>query len=364
MEFDVDLRALDQQLTDLERRCWLFSELPIDPVHADWLRKRAWVRTVHGSTRIEGNTASDLEVESILAGEGETKVSDREGREIVGTREALLLVDRLAREKVDPDEALIREVHKLVLWNQSPLLTPGIYRVGENRVEGPNGRIVFHSPPSGDVPELMREFGGWLRCAASEYPAPVAAALAHLELVAIHPFNDGNGRTSRAIARFLLSRHGYALDGLVSLDAQLDIDRDAYFAAIRSSLGSTYRPGYDATPFVGYLLGSIARSADHVLERIRRLGQLMVALRQAISDGSLPPGMIDGLAFAWINRHIRAANYIAITGRNSQAATRDFQAAVAGHWLLPTGEKKGRYYVLGPRLTAIPAQGEAVSPRL
>src|SRR5450756_2222552 len=121
MDFRLDQASLAKPLAELDRRCWLFDQLPIDPQHADWLRKRAWIRTIHGSTRIEGNTASDVEVEAILAGEGETKVSNREGREIIGTREALLLVDRLAQEKADADEALIREVHKLVLWNQSPL---------------------------------------------------------------------------------------------------------------------------------------------------------------------------------------------------------------------------------------------------
>jgi hypothetical protein len=68
--------------------------------------------------------------------------------------------------------------------------------------------------------------------------------------------------------------------------------------------------------------------------------------------------MIDGLAFAWINRHIRASDYMSITGRNPQATTRDFQAAVDARWLVPTGEKKGRYYVLGPRLLAVPSEGE------
>jgi hypothetical protein len=68
--------------------------------------------------------------------------------------------------------------------------------------------------------------------------------------------------------------------------------------------------------------------------------------------------MIDGLAFAWINRHIRASDYMSITGRNPQATTRDFQAAVDARWLVPTGEKKGRYYVLGARLLAIPSEGE------
>ena len=112
----------------------MFESLPVDPTHAEWMRRRAWVRTVHGTARIEGNTASDVEVEALLEGAGRTTISEREAREIIGTRDALTMADELARARAIPDEAVIRELHRRVLWNQSPLLTPGEYRRGENRV--------------------------------------------------------------------------------------------------------------------------------------------------------------------------------------------------------------------------------------
>lgn len=362
MKYRLRGRSLDRPLEALDQRRWLFDNLPIDPTHAAWLRQRAWIRTIHGTTRIEGNTLSDVEVEALLGGEGSTKISDREAREIIGSREALALADQLAREQRALDEAVIRELHRRVLWNQGPLLTPGEYRKGENRIVDASGHPVFSTPSSGDVPDLMRDFASWLGTAADRHRPPVVAALAHLELVAIHPFNDGNGRTARAVSRMILVRHGYALNGLVSLDAQLDLDRPAYFAAIRQSIGQEYLPGYDATPFAAYLVRSITRSADHVLARIRGLGEVMVGIRRAIADGGLPPALIDGLAFAWVNRHLRAADYIRLTGRSAQSTTRDLAAAVEGGWLVATGAKRGRYYVLGPKLLAIPAQGEIVSP--
>lgn len=355
-------RALARPVEDLERRRWLFENLPIDPTHAAWMRQRAWVRTIHGTARIEGNTASDVEVEALLRGEGGARVSAREAREIIGTREALTLVDELAIKRVVPDEAVIRELHRRVLWNQSPLLTPGEYRRGENRVIDAEGNPIFQTPPSGDVPGLMRDVGTWLSAVSGRHSPPIAAALAHLELVAIHPFNDGNGRTARAVARLVLGQHRYDFDGLVSLDAQLDVDRPAYFDAIQQAVGPTYEHGYDATPFVVYFVRSITRAADHVLARLRGLGEVMVEIRRAIATGAIPPAMIDGLAFAWVNRHIRAGDYIRLTGRSPQATTRDLAAAVEGGWLRATGERRGRYYVLGPRLLETPSQGEISSP--
>ena len=208
----------------------------------------------------------------------------------------------------------------------------------------------------------MHDFAAWLTTASKRHAPPVVAALAHLEFVAVHPFNDGNGRTARAIARLILVRHGYALGGLVSLDAQLDLDRSAYFAAIRAAVGQDYVPGYDATPFAHDFLASITRSADFVLARLRGLGDVMVEIRRAIADGSLPPAMIDGLAYAWVNRHLRAGDYIRLTGRSPQNTTRDLAVAVTGGWLRATGERRGRYYVLGPALLRTVAPGEIVSP--
>ena len=286
----------------------------------------------------------------------------REVREVIGTREALALVDRLAVEGIAPDDQVLREVHRLVLWNQNPLLTPGEYRRGGNRVVDAGGNLVFATPASGDVPELMRDLSAWLASSSEPHPAPVVAALGHLELVAIHPFNDGNGRTARALSRLILARGGYSFDGLVSLDAQLDIDRNSYFAAIRAAIGSGYTPGYDATPFVAYLLRALVTSTGFVLARIRGLGEVMVRIRRAIAGGLLPPALIDGLAFAWVNRHIRAGDYIALTGRSPQATTRDLAVAVTHGWLVSSGQKRGRHYVLGPKLLETPDLGEVDSP--
>jgi hypothetical protein len=288
VKYRLQERTLAGPLRDLDQRRWLFDNLPLDPTHATWLRQRAWVRTIHGTTRIEGNTLSDVEVEALLAGEGTSRVSEREAREIVGTREALSLADELAPEPVPVDEALVRELHRRVLWNQSPLLTPGVYRRGENRVVDAAGELVFSTPPSGDVPGLMHDLAEWLATAPSIHPAPVVAALAHLELVAIHPFNDGNGRTARAVSRLVLGRHGYALGGLVSLDAQLDLQREDYFGAIRYAIGRAYAPGYDATPFAAYFVRSITAAADHVLSRVRGLGEVMIAIRRGIAGRPAP----------------------------------------------------------------------------
>ena len=363
VDFQLDDARLLPALDAVERRCWLFDNLPLDPVHRAWLRERAWIRTIHGTTRIEGNTLNDFEVTRLLEGSSGRGLPRKDSLEVLGTRKALQFSDDIARDPEIPiDEAVIREIHRRVLDGQSPLLTPGEYRRGENRVGGPNGEIIFTTPPSGDVPELMRALAGWLT-RDSDLPAPLLAAVAHLEFVAIHPFNDGNGRTARALSRLILIRGGYGLDGLVSLDAYLDLQRSDYFAAIRASIGGSYEAGYEATPFAAFFLQAITAASEHVLERIRGLSQVQIRVRRDIVAGKLPPVMLDALVYAWINRSIRAADYRRVTGRTAPSTSRDLGSAVDQGYLIPEGVSRDRWYRLGPGLLEAPAAGEVADPR-
>lgn len=354
MDVRWDREVASLALAELDRRRWLFDHLPIDPLHSEWFRRRAWVRTVHATTQIEGSTLNDIEVEELLDGVPR-RHPRREALEVLGSRSALGFVDDIvARTDVPLDEAVVREIHRRVLEDIDPMLTPGEYRRGPNRVAGADGETIFTTPPSGDVPDLMRQFGLWLR-EASALPAPVAAALAHLEFVAIHPFYDGNGRTARAIVRLLLGRGGYAFDGLVSLDAFLDRDRPRYFQAIADTTGREYRSGYDASTFVEYLLGATIVATDEALARMRGLGRVMVELRRDLVDGRLPASMLDGLAYAWVNRSMRPADYIRITKRTKQSASRDLETAFELDYLVATGDTRRRRYLIGPRLAILGA---------
>lgn len=353
MRYELKTRQLRTPLGALEQRRQIFENLPLDPQHAEWFRHRAWIRTIHGTTRIEGNSLNALEVEDLVAGD-RSVFPRKEALEVLGTREALSFVDQVAVDnQVRLDELLIRHVHKLVLDNIDPLLTPGEYRKGPNAVADAQGNVIFTTPPAGEVPDLMRELGLWLRKGCDARPAPVAAALTHLELVAIHPFYDGNGRTARALARLVLLRHGYALGGLVSLDAYLDHDRRSYFQAIKESNRGKYSPPYDATPFVGYFIESITSAADFVLSRTKGLTNVLAVLRRDVIDGRIPGRVQDGLVYAWINGSIRPADYVRISGRTKQSASRDLAAAVAAGHLLASGTTRSRRYRLGPRLSQI-----------
>jgi Fic family protein len=278
----------------------------------------------------------------------------KDALEVLATRTALAFVDDIAADSaLAVDERVIREIHRRVLDDMDPMLRPGEFRTGENRVGDAEGNLIFATALSGDVPDLMHRFGAWLRMdAQSEHPV-IAAALAHLELVAIHPFFDGNGRTARALSRLLLVQHGFALDGLVSLDAYLDLQRRDYFAAIRAALGTSYLRGYDATPFVGYYLNAIRGAAEHVLSRVKGTTELLRVLRASVGTGELLPQLTDALVYAWINGSIRPTDYREFTGRTGPSATRDLAQAVRTGYLTVSGETSSRRYAMGPKLRAV-----------
>src|SRR5437588_7723991 len=232
MDYVLRPEPLADLLQSVSDMAALFEQLPLSPKHEGWFRRRAWVRTIHGTTHIEGNTLNDDEVEEVLLS-GPEDFSRRDALEVLNTRAATRFADAIADDHDLPiGEAFVREVHRRVLQDLNPLHRPGEYRRGENRVTDGRGRLIFSTPISGDVPDLMQQFGAWLSGESDSEPGPVAAALAHLELVGVHPFYDGNGRTARAPGRTLFRRHAYKFRSIVSLDAQLDTDRDRYFEAI------------------------------------------------------------------------------------------------------------------------------------
>ena len=352
MDYRLDKRVTADQLEKLEDLRWLFANLGLDPRYRDWFRHRAWIRTIHGTTRIEGNSLNDLEVEEVLEHLPATRTKD--ALEVLASRTALAFVDEIASDpELMVDERVIREIHRRVIDDIDPMLRPGEFRTGENSVGDADGNIIFATALSGDVPDLMHRFGLWLRESARDEHPVVAAALAHLELVAIHPFYDGNGRTARALSRLMLVQHGFALDGLVSLDAYLDLQRREYFAAIRATLGTSYTRGYDATPFVNHYLSAIRGAAEHVVSRVKGTTELLRVLREAVALGELPPQLTDALVYAWINGSIRPSDYHEITNRTKPSATRDLAQAVLAGYLTVSGETKSRRYSAGPKLQAV-----------
>lgn len=192
----------------LERLSRLKQELdcfrPLSPAEALRLREHLLVEWTHHSTALEGNTL-DLQETRIVLLDGLTVGGKtlREHLEVVDHRDAVEWMESALKEKISLSEALVRELHRLVLKSTFPD-EAGKYRRGTVRIAG-SRRVP---PAASDVPDLVREMIKIHSAMKEAHPVERAACL-HWRLAWIHPFVDGNGRTARLLMNFSLMQDGY-----------------------------------------------------------------------------------------------------------------------------------------------------------
>jgi Fic family protein len=162
------------------------------------------IELTYTSNAIEGNTLSAVETTLVIE-KGVTIGGKplKDHLEALDHYEGIRYVRELARQTVPLTESDVRNVHKLVMLRSGPDIA-GRYADLARYVRTETGRHEFPSPA--EVPALMTDFAAWLRTAAD---TPETAFNAHLRLVGIHPFNDGNGRTARLLMNLVLIRAGY-----------------------------------------------------------------------------------------------------------------------------------------------------------
>jgi len=166
------------------------------------LQKYYDVELTYTSNAIEGNTLTFRETAEVIEHGitvGGKKLKDH--LEAVDHYEAVLWMREIASQDIPVDETVVRELHRKIVARSEPQIA-GIYSPHRRRIAG--SPVVFPNPLK--VPELMRDFGGWLEAAPL---TPEAAFDAHFRLTAVHPFSDGNGRTARLLMNLLLIRGGY-----------------------------------------------------------------------------------------------------------------------------------------------------------
>jgi len=254
--------AVVRSLLEVEAARAVVDHTPVPPGAAEELRRRARLRSTHYSTRIEGNRLTLAEAEQVIEG-SRVRFHGRE-RDVLEVRNywhALLRVEEWAAKGLPLTEDLIRRLHSLVERGQRARPTP--YRDGQNVIrDSETGALVYLPPEARDVPRLMADLMLWVKQAEAEgLPVPVVAGLAHYQFVTIHPYYDGNGRTGRLLATFLLHRGGYGLHGYFSLEEYHARDLNAYYRSLSAHPHHNYYEGRadsDLTPWLEYFLQILA----------------------------------------------------------------------------------------------------------
>ena len=243
--------AMARRLMEIEAARAVVEQIPLPPAVVSEMRNRARLRSTHYSTRIEGNRLTLAEAEQVLAGRRvPLHGRERDASEVRSYWKALLRVEEWAARGTELTEELIQRIHALVEGRTRP----SRYRDGQNTIRDSAGALVYLPPEAKDVPTLMAGLVAWIRKAGKEQlPPPLIAGLAHYQFVTIHPYYDGNGRTARLLATFLLQRDGYGLNGLYSLEEEHARDVVAYYRSMMVHPHHNYYEGREVAELTSWL---------------------------------------------------------------------------------------------------------------
>lgn len=303
--------------------------------------------SVSSSTGIEGNPLDADQVEAVLAGAAVD--ADRDHiREIENYNRALNLArDSVRRADFEWTHQIVHDLNATVMDGLPPD-THGNYRAAGDEVHVG----IFTGPSPLVVPTLMNELVDWLRRSGSASPL-IRSALLHLNVIAVHPFNDGNGRTARILAAMILMQDGIRAPELISVEAYLRRNRDEYVDALRTTLGMSYDP--DNHPVTEWLDYYTRVSLDRLQVRDRILDALPTdigVLHAALADAGDPLDWAPALLAGRVGR-LRTAQLADLTNRSAPAARAELGRMSRAGWLEPRGTTRGRWYAPSERLTAL-----------
>jgi Fic family protein len=269
--------ALDPQFTitnritaDLTRIERARGFLEAATLSEEWVRemgRRALILEAHHTTHIEGTRLTLEQAERLLAGKAVPEADADDARELLNYRRAFDFVSEYLEGGGPVTEGLIREIHKrLVEGVRGGAGAPGEYRKIQNYIiNSVTGETVYTPPAAYDVPVMMAEFVDWLDQEPETHPVLISG-IAQFQLVHIHPFLDGNGRTSRLLSTLCLYKAGYDFKRLFTISEYYDRDRASFYRAIQSVRESDM----DVTGWLEYFLGGLTAQLGEVKQRGER----------------------------------------------------------------------------------------------
>jgi Fic family protein len=322
---------------------------------AGQLRRMAFARAVQASNSIEGYDASLDDVVAAIDDEPTLSAGEETRLALGGYRDAMTYVLQIAGDpQVGVDEGLLKSLHFMMLKHHLEK-NPGRWRPGAIYVRRePTGEIVYQGPDSDRVPELVSAAISELE--TSDAPVLVRAAMAHLNLVMIHPFSDGNGRMARCLQTLTLAREQIVAPVFSSIEEHLGRNTRAYYEILAEVGQGGWNPQYDARPWVRFCLTAHYHQARTQVRRIEETERLYVACCDLADKHGLPERAAGALGDAALGLRLRRASYRAVV-KITQAeevsdltASRDLRAIVDAGLFKPIGQARGRYYLAEPPL--------------
>ena len=301
-------------------------------------------KAIRGSNSIEGYHVTVEDALAAVDGEEPLDASSETWAAIIGYRNAMTYVLQLADDKhfgYSPD--LIRSLH-YTMASYDLTKHPGRWRPGPIFVRNEaTGERVYEGAEVEAVPALIDELVAGLN-GDSQLPVMVRAAMAHLNLVMIHPFSDGNGRMARCLQSLVLARQGILAPEFSSIEEYLGRNTQAYYDVLAAVGQGQWHPEYDATTWVRFCLTAHYRQAVTVLRRSREFQRMCDAIDEVIATFKLPDRVLFALADATQGFRVVNSRYRNIADISQNLASRDLAHLCKLGLLEAHGERRGRFY--------------------
>lgn len=271
----------DQRLTNIPQNTWLtitrIEELKgrwsaganLSPQTLGRLKRSVLITSTGASTRIEGARLSDEDIEKMLRGISIQTFSNRDEQEVQGYYELLQNVFE-SFESTPFNEGLIKHFHKEILkYVEKDTLHRGKYKSSENKVEMINEKgesigVLFDTTPAYLTQTEMTELIEWTKKSLKEkaYHPLLIIGNFLVEFLNIHPFQDGNGRTSRVLTNLLLLQQGYMYMPYVSHEKLIEDNKPEYYLALRQSQKTLKTDNPNIVPWLDFFLTIVLKQSQ------------------------------------------------------------------------------------------------------
>lgn len=327
-------------LTKIERARGFLDAATLSEEWLNAMAHRAFIHEAHYSTHIEGTRLTLEQSAMVLDGKTISTADPDDVRELLNYRNAFAFVSDYLNSGAPLTEGLVREIHKhLVSGVRGDRASPGQYRKIQNYVvNSQTGRAVYTPPPAFEVPMMMAELVSWINHRTDIHPVLVGG-IAQFQLVHIHPFLDGNGRTSRLLSTLCLYRSGYDFRRLFTISEYYDRDRAAFYAAIQS----VRENNMDMTGWIEFFAEGLAAQMLEVKQR----GEIAIKRDVIAHKHNLSARQKKAIDYAMVAGHISMKEFEALCkGTSRRTLERDMKAMMEKLIFNSKGSTNKQTYVL------------------
>jgi Fic family protein len=338
-----ELQQLIDHIDTFNASWQTFSDLA--PEQLKRLKRIATIESIGSSTRIEGSTLSDREVEKLLSGLKKESFKNRDEEEVVGYEYVMEEV-LTSYEYIPLTENYIKQLHAMLLnYSAKDIRHRGNYKKFANNVEAFNAQgqslgIVFETTSPFDTPMQMEQLINWTSTALQEHTIHplIIIGIFIVTFLAIHPFQDGNGRLSRILTTLLLLKSGYYYVTYSPLETIIEHNKESYYRALRQTQMTLKTNNHDFQPWLLYFLRSLKKQIEHLEFIIKR---------EKITQASLPRLASDILQLVQTQGKITIADVIQKTNAPRSTIKKYLTMLVDQKHLIRHGQGRTVWYTQG-----------------